>query len=351
MKLLTLIGGTLGAALTVWLLARFGLDHVLTLLHEAGWGIVLVVAFHWVQILFSAAAWRTIAGRAGPKPSLPQFMLLRWVREGVNNLLPVAQVGGEFMVARLLRRRGMSLTRATACTVCDLTTEMVTQILFTITGLLTLLALVGRSHVTDEVLGGIGVACLAALGFIGGQWFGLAGLLERGLMRLAAQFGWQGMGEIAGLHEAITGLYRSPRAVCLALLHQWISWLLGAVEVCLALHFLGHGVSLARGLVIESLSQAVKATGFIVPGALGVSEGGFVVVGSLLGLAPPVSIALALIKRLREIGLGLPALATWQWLEHHWRADPAAAGSSGDADTRAGSKGAIEAAFEYGDAS
>ncbi len=352
MKLLTLIGGTLGAALTVWLLARFGLDHVLTLLHEAGWGIVLVVAFHLVQILFSAAAWRAIAGRAAPKPSLPQFMLLRWVREGVNNLLPVAQVGGEFVVARLLKRRGMTLTHATACTVCDLTTEMVTQILFTITGLLTLLALVGRSHVTDEVLGGIGIACLAALGFIGGQWFGLAGLLERGMMRLAAQFGWQGMGEIAGLQEAITGLYRSPRAVGLALLHHSISWLLGAVEICLALHFLGHDVSLAKGLVIESLSQAVKATGFIVPGALGVSEGGFVVVGALLGLAPPVSIALALIKRLREIGLGLPALATWQWLEHHWRPDPAAARSSGDADTRTGrEKGEIEAAFDYGDAS
>jgi uncharacterized membrane protein YbhN (UPF0104 family) len=160
-------------------------------------------------------------------------------------------------------------------------------------------------------------------------------------MRLAAQFGWQGMGEIAGLHEAITGLYRSPRAVGLALLHQSISWLLGAVEVCLALHFLGHDVSLAEGLVIESLSQAVKATGFIVPGALGVSEGGFVVVGTLFGLSPPVSIALALIKRLREIGLGLPALAMWQWLEHRWKPDPSDTARS----TQAG------AAFGYGDAS
>ncbi len=341
MKLLTLVGGTLGAALTVWLLARFGLGHVLALLHQAGWGILLVVGFHLVQIVFTAAAWRSIAGRAAPTPSLPQFMILRWVREGVNNLLPVAQVGGEFVVAHLLRRRGMSLTRATACTVCDLTTEMVTQILFTVTGLLTLLALLGRSHVTDEVVGGLGVACLAALGFIGGQWLGLANLLEGGLMRLAARFGWQGMGEIAGLHDAITGLYRSPRAVGLALLHQSVSWLLGAVEVCLALHFLGHGVSLAEGLVIESLSQAVRATGFIVPGALGVSEGGFVVVGALFGLPPPVSIALALIKRLREIGLGLPALAMWQWLEHHWKLDPSDTARS----TRSG------AAFGYGDAS
>lgn len=352
MKLLTLVGGMLGAALTVWLLARFGLGHVLALLHEAGWGILLVVAFHLVQMLFSAAAWRTIAGPA-PKPSLSRFILLRWIREGINNLLPVAQVGGEFAVVRLLRRRGMSLTRATACTVCDLTTEMVTQILFTVSGLLTLLALLGRSHVTDEVIGGLGIACLAAIGFVGGQWFGLAGLLEKGLMRLAAQFGWQGMEEIAGLQKAITDLYRSPGTVALALVHQMISWLLGAVEICIALHFLGHDASLAEGLVIESLSQAVKAAGFIVPGALGVSEGGFVVVGALFGLSPQVSIALALIKRLREILLGLPALAAWQWLEHHWKPEAPLPPVQSRPGFQSGMdrSGEMHAALDYGDGS
>ena len=320
MKLLTLIGALLGAGLTAWLLARFGFGHVLALLHQAGWGIVLVIAFHLVQVAFSAAGWRAIAGSTAPRLSLLEFCGLRWVREGVNSLLPVAQVGGEFVVTRLLKRRGMTLPRATACTICDLSTEMVTQILFTVTGLLTLLALLGRSQVTDEVVGGLAVGCLAALGFVGGQWFGLTGLLERGLVRLGTRFGWRGMGEIAGLQAAIAGLYRSPRGVAMALLYQWIAWMLGAVEVCLALHFLGHDVGLGEGLVIESLGQAVKAAGFVVPGALGVSEGGFIVVGALFGLPAPVSIALALIKRLREIALGLPALAAWQWLEH--RATP-----------------------------
>ena len=341
MKLLTLIGGILGAGLTVWLLARFGLGHVLVLLHQAGWGIVAVIAFHLVQVGFSAAAWRAIAGPAPPRLSLLEFCGLRWVREGVNNLLPVAQIGGEFVVARLLRRRGMTLPRATACTICDLSTEMVTQILFTLAGLLTLLDLLGRSRVTDEVVGGIGIACLAALGFVGGQWFGLAGLLERGLMRLAGQFGWKGMGEIAGLQEAIIALYRSPRGLALALLNQSVSWLLGAVEVCLALHFLGHDAGLGEGLVIESLGQAVKAAGFVVPGALGISEGGYVVVGALFGLPAPVSIALALIKRLREILLGLPALAAWQWLEHRWTGEPPVGAAAGEA----------RKALEFGDAS
>ncbi len=63
MKLLTLIGGTVGAGLAIWLLARYGFGHVLALLEQAGWGILAVMGFHLIQMLFSALGWRTIAGR------------------------------------------------------------------------------------------------------------------------------------------------------------------------------------------------------------------------------------------------------------------------------------------------
>ena len=139
------------------------------------------------------------------------------------------------------------------------------------------------------------------------------------------------------------------------MLNQSVSWLLGAVEVCLALHFLGHDAGLAEGLVIESLGQAVRTAGFVVPGALGVSEGGYVLVGALFGLPAPVSIALALIKRLREIALGLPALAAWQWLERRWTpgapADRDAGGLRAEDMARAGRGEEVQAALEFGDAS
>ncbi len=324
MKLLTLIGGTVGAGLAVWLLARFGFGHVLALLEQAGWGILLVVGFHLVQMLVSALGWRTIAGPTAPRPSLADFVLLRWVREGVNGLLPVAQVGGEFAVVRLLGRRGVALADAAAGTVSDLTIEMLTQILFTVAGLAVLLSLLGRSAVTDEAVGGLGVALLLGAGFLAAQWLELARLIEAVLARVAASLGWTDMDRIQGLHDRLLALYRSPARVLLAASYQSLSWLLGAVEVCLALHVLGHDRGLGPGLVIESLGQAVKSAGFVVPGALGVSEGGFVVVGSLFGLPPAVSIALALIKRLREIALGLPALAAWQWLDRRWQRLPAA---------------------------
>ncbi len=93
-----------------------------------------------------------------------------------------------------------------------------------------------------------------------------------------------------------------------------VSWLLGGVEICLALHFLGHDVGIAHGLIIESLGQALKAAGFAVPGALGVQEGGYIVICQLFGLSPEMAIALSLMKRLREVGLGVPALLAWHHL-------------------------------------
>ncbi len=67
-------------------------------------------------------------------------------------------------------------------------------------------------------------------------------------------------------------------------------------------------------MVIESLGQALKAAGFAVPGALGVQEGGYIVICQAFNLSPEVAIALSLVKRLREVVLGVPGLITWRML-------------------------------------
>jgi len=315
MKLGTMLGFVAGVALSAWLLSSYGVAPILALLTQAGWGIMPVVLFHLIQLAASAAAWRTVAGPTVPRPSLREFATLRWVREGVNNLLPVAQIGGEFVAVRLLRRRGVPLARAVAGTVGDLTVEMVTQIAFTLLGLGLLLLLVGGGGVARAVAGGLAVAAAAATGFVTVQNLGLASLVERGLARIGAATGWAGFGEVEGLHRAITGLYRAPRRLLRAAGWHSSSWLLGGAEVCLALHMLGRDVGIGAGLVIESLGQALKAAGFAVPGALGAQEGGLIVVCGLFGLSPEAAIALSLVKRLREVAFGLPALLVWQRME------------------------------------
>jgi putative membrane protein len=320
LKLGALLGLLAGLGLSAWLLASYGVGRILDLLGHAGWaGILAVIAFHGIQVLFSAGGWQVIAGPTVPRPPLGAFVVLRWIREGVNNLLPVAQIGGEFVVVRLLQRQGVPLAPAIAGTVSDLTMEMLTQIAFTLLGLALLVHSVGEGGIATTVASGIGVAALVAAAFLGAQWLGLASAIERGLLRLGRSMGWAGTENVTGLHQALIACYRAPRRVALASVWHMVSWVLGGFEVCLALHFLGHDVSLSEGLVIESLGQALKAVGFAVPGALGVQEGGLIVVCQLFGLQPEVAIALSLMKRLREVVLGVPALLTWQRLETRHR--------------------------------
>ncbi|GBQ12574.1 hypothetical protein CFR78_00125 [Komagataeibacter rhaeticus] len=326
MRQLTFIAGAFGIGLAIWMLARFGLHDILGLVAAGGWSIPAIIAFHATQVCASAQAWRLLAqtGRA-PLP-FADFVALRCAREGINNLLPVAQVGGEVITTRLLaRREGLGIRRAAASTICDLTIELLSQVTFTLLGLGLLFCLVNRSPVTDGLMESAGAALLLGAVFFGSQYLGAVSVVERLLVRIAAHLGWDGVDDIRGLHDEILGLYRTRENSLRAGSMQLLGWSLGTIEVFLVLRAMGHPLSLADSFVIESVGQAAKSAGFAVPGALGVSEGGYIIIGGLFGLSPQAGIALSLIKRLREIAWGLPSLVAWQVMEMRWvRPNPAA---------------------------
>ncbi|HXG79710.1 MAG TPA: hypothetical protein VNJ31_10280, partial [Methyloceanibacter sp.] len=65
---------------------------------------------------------------------------------------------------------------------------------------------------------------------------------------------------------------------------------------------------------------------FLVPAGLGIQEGGFLLVGTVLSLPADVALALALTRRVREFVFGIPGLLAWQWFEirSQWRRSGAA---------------------------
>lgn len=304
-----LVGGLVGIGLAVWLLSRYGVVQILVVLARIGWlGMLAIIVFHLPQMLCSALGWQVIAGVDGLQPRTRTYLQLRWIREAVNNLLPTAQGGGEFVAARLLRRRGVPLATAIGGTVADLMLEMATQVLFTVLGIALLARMVGHTGPVAALTNGLLFAALIAATVFAAMWLGLAAVIETVVIRLARSLGWPATGQVGGLHEALIGCYRSPGRVAAGACWHLLSWLLGGVEVWLVLHFFGRDTGIGSALIIESLGQAAKAMGFTVPGAIGVQEGGYVVVGGLLGISPEIAIALSLVKRLREVAFGLPGL-------------------------------------------
>ena len=58
-----------------------------------------------------------------------------------------------------------------------------------------------------------------------------------------------------------------------------------------------------------------RSAGFFVPGALGVQEVALILVGNLVGLSVETAIVIAIVKRLRDVVVGVPGLLVWQWAE------------------------------------
>ena len=111
-----------------------------------------------------------------------------------------------------------------------------------------------------------------------------------------------------------TGVYTEP-AVLESAAWTMATWLAMAVETWIALWALGLTATYAHAYILESVAQGVRSVFFLVPGALGFQEGGYVVVGKLLGIGAADALALSLIHRAREIVWGIPGLLAWQWLE------------------------------------
>ena len=93
------------------------------------------------------------------------------------------------------------------------------------------------------------------------------------------------------------------------------------MEPWLALRWMGAPLGFEAVLAIESLLYAVRSVGFAIPDALGIQEGAYILLCGLFGIAPEVALSLSLLKRARDLSLGVPALLAWQLMEtgRAWR--------------------------------
>ncbi|MSP87631.1 MAG: TIGR00374 family protein [Alphaproteobacteria bacterium] len=306
--------GLLGLALATGLIVYHGAGEVFTVLAGAGFGILWASLFHLIPMAVNARAWQVLLPGAA-RPGIIFFTWAVWVRESVNGLLPVARVGGEIVSARLLIWHGVRPSPAVASLVVDMTLSIVSQFVFTVVGLGLLML---RS---DDVatIGRIALALLVAVpivvALVAVQRLGMFGVLGR-LFNALFRDRWAML--VAGAHRLdrwVRLLYRRRDRIVSCGLWQLVGWLLGAGEIYLALYFLDHPVSLLDALLIEALAQAVSSAAFVVPAAIGVQEGGFLLFGALLGLSPEISLALALARRARDLIMFVPPLLVWQWLE------------------------------------
>jgi len=247
---------------------------------------------------------------------------IRWLRESINSLLPVASVGGDIVGARLANLRGVPGPQATACMIVDTTVGVATQIVFVMTGVVLLVL-----HSTERstllvaliVLIGMGVFVAATAVFVFLQHRGLTvGFTKFARHILPKQWLSAFADRASTVDEAVVAAYRTGWAFFGANVLRLIGWAAGAGEIWLVMQCLGQPLDVVEAFTLESLGSGIRAAAFVVPGALGVLEGSFVVIGALFGLPAEIALAIPLSKRVRELILGLPGLFVWHWIEAHY---------------------------------
>jgi putative membrane protein len=310
-----------GLVLIGILVVYYGADAVIHSLLAVGWagfgticlihvGLIAVMGVAWWALLPGARLWKLIWGRL--------------VRDAGSEVLPLAQIGGYLLGARAIVFAGVSGTEAAASTIVDVTLEFLAQIIFTAIAVVWLVHLTPDAWVEVPVAIGLAIAIILAAGALLAQRYGFdlfdrfAGTIGRGWAERTAA-------GAATLHTAIARIYEGRAGLCTSFGLHLVCWIAATPEAWLALKFAGSPLDFGAVLVIEGLLYAIRSVAFAVPNAIGVQEGAYILLGESFGLTPEMALALSLLKRARDLVIGLPAFAAWQLLEggRLWRRVPA----------------------------
>ena len=215
-------------------------------------------------------------------------------------------------MARQLARRGLPLPVAAAAITVSTTLQTFAQIAFALLGVALLGAQathISQHAVRASTLIASGLLALQVGGFYWIQRRGFFGKVMRTATRFAGKRDWSlWMSQAEAIDTAVQLTYGRGGPVAASFLLSLVGWLVGTGEVYLILLLIHHPVGWIDALLLESLGQAIRGAAFAIPGALGVQEGGYLLLAPFAGLPPDAALALSLAKRARELLLGVPGL-------------------------------------------
>jgi putative membrane protein len=294
-----------GAGLLALLIATNdvrALEHSLEQLH---WRFVLVCAYHLAPLWFDVLGWRRVFLRP---PRFSSLLRMRWIGEAANGLLPVPHLG-ELLRVKQPYDEGADLSDAASSVTADVTAGLATQVMFVGVGL----ALFGLNRGADTLVRSL--ATIAVLGWFGAgfYWAQRTHLFSRAVDFAARHIGGPARqleaAAVRRIEDTLSVVYERRRAFAWAIIWRLLSWVAGAGEIWLVPRLIGMPIGIDDAIVLESLSQGARAVAFIIPGGLGVQDGTLMVLSAQLGLGPELGLVISLVKRLRELALGIPALA------------------------------------------
>jgi putative membrane protein len=300
-----------GLALLTVVVAVVGYRSVLAAIERAGVAGFAAYTLYWpLVILALGGAWFAVAPGLGPK-GLGILIWARLLREAGSDILPFAQVSGFLLGASVGRTEGIAEDLVVASTIADVTAELSAQVLYTLLGVALLASQLrggpGAAPLVWPIVGALGFLVFAAIAF------GLVqGRSVTWLGGLAKRWWPDSVSRADAVRACLDAIYRRPFRLLAALALHTLGWVGSGLGSWIALQFMDAHAPLWAVLAVESLMYAARGLAFILPGGLGVQEGAYVLLAPLFGLQPADLLAVSLLRRARDLVVGVPVLLIWQ---------------------------------------
>jgi putative membrane protein len=316
MRVWVYVGGLLGLALLIGLAVHADFAAMVHAFRLGGLALLWVIPYRAVFFFLYAIGWLALLrpSDAAHRVGTGYIFWATAVRDAVDRLLPVASVGGSFVGVRILRWRGIPTAPVAASVVIEIFITLVVVYAFTAMGLMLLAEYGTSNHEFRRVLTGFLLSLPVPLAVL---MLLRNGAILRHLKTFMHKIAGGGAmsGHTASLDREIRASLHRHGALLTAAILQFLALTSGSLEIWFALRLFGHPIGFDAALVLESMVQAVRHIAFIVPGGLGVQEAGLVIFGHVVGLSSEMALAVAMVKRMREVIWGVPFLLSWQWAE------------------------------------
>jgi putative membrane protein len=307
---IALLAGLVAVIYLVW---AIGFDAVFASIARAGFGGLALLCLYALVVFVSLAfAWFFLLPPPQRRPAA-ELYVARLVRDSIAEISPFSPVGGMVAAARLMILKGMDGAYAGASVAADATTEAMAQVAFLAFGLgigfTQFRHLQGGAPLTEAMIAVLllavpGIALLIFLQKRG------AGFAEKMAGRFFPQVKQGG-----SFRAAIEELYDSPSRLAASAALHLLAWIGAGGGTFIAFRLVGGQINLLNAVALEALLCTIRSIAAFVPAAIGVQEAGYAMLAPLFGLPAEMGLAVSLLKRAREIVLGVPALLYWQSVE------------------------------------
>lgn len=319
MKFIKILYLLVGVGLLAYIFSETDLELLWSNLMATGWGIFFVLAIYGIAFWVDTIAWQfTLPSTGYNFRWLYDLWKVRMVGAAFGKMLPFSAFGGAPIKGYLLKKHyGIGYREGAASIILIESTHLMSMVFFMASGVLLI-------HFDPDfpnsyyLFSKLSLAALSVgiFGFYFIQRFkvtSVAGgwISQRALGRRLAKF----LSHLKEFDDRLVQFYTEKRSYFFGAFGlNLLNWYLGALEIYIILYFLGHPISIAESIILETLVELVRAGTFFIPATLGTQEAAFLLATGAITGEPALGVATALMRRVREIvWLILGFVIGWQY--------------------------------------